>query len=178
MKVVGNAVDHQERKKDTHESSMRHRRPGAVQPRLLIQMPRGHKRRRCHLLRIQPKSHISRAVLALRDSSWHGFGLVGIVEAGQVLVGVIFARAEGRDGAVLLRFGPVEDLLVFFWIPGWGRHGGKDVSDGRKQVRMDEGKAESSYIFGVRCLWLHTADTLPVWGMWGALAAFGRSSGY
>jgi hypothetical protein len=81
-------------------------------------MPRGHERRRRHLLRVQPESHISRAVLALWDGSGDGFGFVGVVEAGEVGVGVVFAHAEGGDGAVFLGFGPVEDVLVGGWILG------------------------------------------------------------
>ncbi|OSS43384.1 hypothetical protein B5807_12002 [Epicoccum nigrum] len=170
------------RQDNTHKPPVRHRRPHPVQPRLLVRVPRRHKRRPRQLLRVQPEPHVARAVLALRDGPRDRLGLVDVVEARHVLVGIVAARAERRDAAVLLRLGPVEDVLVRGCILGGGRHGGGGcvawrVPGGREGKGRGESREGPRWLISLllALLWLHTADAPPLWGMWmwGALAGLG-----
>lgn len=104
--------------KKTDKALVSNRGARSVQPCISVHVSRSDKGRPRNLLGVQPKPSRSRAILPSGDRSLGRLRFEVVIETREILIGIILPDRKGRDSPILLRLGPVKNLLIF----ACGRH--------------------------------------------------------
>lgn len=99
--------------RETDKTLVSHRWACSVKPCSFVHVSWRDKRRTRNLLGVEPKPGTPRIILPPRDRPLDGLRFKVVIESWEILVRIILPQRKGRDSSILLRLGPVENLLIF-----------------------------------------------------------------